>query len=60
MSFSRHQGIYCVVFKMGRTQVLTVKLPSGYAMSSRRLFLRGLLSSRARFRFAGYNNVANL
>ena len=27
--------------------------PSGHAMSSRRLFLSGLLSSRARLRFAG-------
>ena len=55
MSFSRHQGIYCVAFRIGRTEVLVVKLPSGHAMSSRRLFLSGLLSSRARLRFAGAN-----
>jgi hypothetical protein len=54
MSFSRHRGIYCVAFRIGRTEVLVVKLPSGHAMSSRRLFLSGLLSSRARLRFAGY------
>ncbi len=35
----------------GRT--VLVNFPSGHAMSSRRLFLSGLLSSRARLRFAG-------
>jgi hypothetical protein len=35
--------------------VLLWLLPSGHAMSSRRLFLSGLLSSRARLRFAGAN-----
>jgi hypothetical protein len=47
MSFSRHQGIFCVAFRIGRTEVLVVKHPSGHATSSRRLFLSGLLSSRA-------------
>jgi hypothetical protein len=35
-------------------KALALKLPSGHAMSSRRLFLSGLLSSRARLRFAGH------
>ena len=43
-----------MVFRIGRTEVLAVKLPSGHTMSSRRLFVSGLLSSRARLRFAGY------
>jgi hypothetical protein len=50
--FSRHQGIYCVALKKGRTEK-SLNLPSGHAMSSRRLFLSGLLSSRARLRLAG-------
>jgi len=33
--------------------------PSGHAMSSRRLFLSGLLSSRARLRFAGVSILPN-
>jgi hypothetical protein len=50
--FSRHQGIYCVAPKKSRTEK-SLNLPSGRAMSSRRLFLSGLLSSRARLRLAG-------
>ena len=36
-----------------------VNFPSGPAMSSRRVFLSGLLSSRARLRFAGLSILPN-
>ena len=39
--------------KSAGRKVLVLNFPSGHAMSSRRLFLSGLLSSRARLRFAG-------
>jgi hypothetical protein len=53
MSFSRHQGIYYVALEKTAGRKVLVNFPSGHAMSSRRVFLSGLLSSRARFRFAG-------
>jgi len=53
MSFSRHQGIYYVVLGKTAGRKVLANFPSGHAMSSRRVFLSGLLSSRARLRFAG-------
>ena len=51
--FSRHQGIYCVALRKTAGRKVLANFPSGHAMSSRRLFLSGFLSSRARLRFAG-------
>src|SRR5208337_3271038 len=51
--FSRHQGIYYVVLGKRPDAKFLVNFPSGHAMSSCRVFLSGLLSSRARLRFAG-------
>jgi hypothetical protein len=53
MSFSRHQGIYYVALRKTAGRKVLANFPSGHAMSSRRVFLSGLLSSRARLRFAG-------
>ncbi len=55
MSFLRHQGIYCVRSENNWAG----GFPPRHAMSSRRLFLSGLLSSRARLRFAGTVIMAN-
>jgi hypothetical protein len=53
MSFSRHKGIYYVALRKMAGRKVLANFPSGHAMSSRRLFLSGLLSSRAHLRFAG-------
>jgi hypothetical protein len=57
--FSRHQGNLLRGSRKTAGRKVLVNFPSGHAMSSRRLFLSGLLSSRARLRFAGLTILPN-
>ena len=56
MSFLRHRESIAWLSKGPDGKPVILSFPSGHAMSSSRLFLSGLLSSRARLRFAGLSN----
>jgi|SRR5580704_3858008 hypothetical protein len=59
MSFLRHRETIAWLSKQPDGKLLIVSSPSGHAMSSSQLFLRGLLSSRARLRFAGVSIIVD-